>query len=193
MIQYSRLSHVNIVVDDMAKAIEFYSKTLQAKPFLEFPRFRNSGFARSAGFLDDPESVCVSICFMKLASTDEFSLELMEYHSPAGATDIYYKKTNDQGGPRHIALGVENIDEAFEHVKKQPGVRLINESPEYRPFTIDSIGDNEFLFFDEALNNDVHARLSVQDTVGRIRYFYFLDPYGVQWEFEQNQPHRTLE
>lgn len=117
MIKYNRLSHVNIVVDDMGKAIEFYSNTLQAKPFLAFPRFRNAGFARSAGFLDNPESVCVSICFLKLPSSDEFSLELMEYHSPAGADVIHYKQTNDLGGPRHIALGVENIDEAFEHVK----------------------------------------------------------------------------
>ncbi|WP_062260225.1 VOC family protein [Endozoicomonas arenosclerae] len=185
MIQFKQLSHINIVVDEIEEATRFYRETFFAEPFLDFPHFRNSGFARSAGFLDQPESVEVSIRFLILPSEDELKLELMQYHSPQGEQEIRFKKTNDLGGPRHVAMNVTEIDAAFEHIKKQPGVRLINSAPEYRPFRIDEISDNEFSFFDDELNKDPDSRQGVRKMVAGIRYFYFIDPYGVQWEFEQ--------
>ena len=186
MIHYAGLSHINIVVDNMEEASRFYRNTLHAQPAIEFPHFfRNRGFARSAGFLQEPCAVDVSIRFLILPTEDKLTLELMEYHSPRGSQAVAFKHTNDLGGPRHIALNVRNFDEAFEHVKSQPGVRLINESPEYKPFQIDPINNDEFSFFDDTLNENPEARQNIKDMIGQIRYFYFIDPYGVQWEFEQ--------
>ncbi len=152
-----------------------------------FPHFKNTGFGKSAGFLDDPEGVDVSICFLKLPTEDELFLELFEYHQPEGKAYVTRKKTNDLGGPRHIAVGVSNIEEAFEFIKKKPGIQLISDAPEYRPFTIDGITPDEFYFFDDAQNDNLTAKKAVCDTVGRIKYFYFMDRYGVQWEFEQKE------
>ncbi len=185
MIRYTRFSHINIVVDDIEKATTFYCDTLMAQPTVEFPHFKNNNFARSAGFLENPENVDVSIRFLELPTEEKITLELMEYHTPSGNSDITFKKTNDMGGPRHIALGVSNIDEAFKYVKGMPGVRMINESPDYKPFQIDPVTDEEFSFFSDEIEDDHEVRLAVRNMVRQIRYFYFIDPYGIQWEFQQ--------
>lgn len=35
------------------------------------------------------------------------------------------------------------------------------------------------------MENNQAAKQSVCDIVSKIRYFYFIDKYGIQWEFEQ--------
>jgi methylmalonyl-CoA/ethylmalonyl-CoA epimerase len=80
---------------------------------------------------------------------------------------------------------VKNIDKAFNHVKSQEGVRLISDSPDYFPYKIDDITVDEFSFFDESLENDFNEKEKARSIVGNIRYFYFIDKYGVQWEFEE--------
>ncbi|MGY0220095.1 VOC family protein [Endozoicomonadaceae bacterium StTr2] len=185
MIQFSRFSHINIVVDNMDKATAFYSKTFQAEPTVEFPHFKNRNFALSAGFMEKPDDVDVSIRYLQIPTEDNFTLELIEYHSPVGSQQIEWKQTHDLGGPRHVSLGVSNIDEAFEFVKSQPGVKMINESPDYKAHQIGPITDEQFALFDEHLDRDQATRHDIREMVKQIRYFYFLDPYGVQWEFEQ--------
>ncbi|MEZ5840584.1 MAG: VOC family protein [Hyphomicrobiales bacterium] len=178
------VSHVNIGVPDLGEAIAFYGKLLDARPIRSFPRFRNAGFARSAGFLERPEDIEVSIAFLEIPGAG-LTLELMQYHSPAAEDRIARLGVNDIAGVRHIALKVVAIDEAFSHVAAIPGVRLINPSAEYRPFRIDGIAASEFQFHDPLLEADAGEKAKVAEIVGRIRYFYFVDPYGVQWEFEQ--------
>ena len=185
MIQYDTLGHINIVVDDIERATDFYRNALGAEPMQDFPHFKNVGFAKSAGFLDAPEAVDVSIRFLKLPTKEGVFIELMEYHEPAGVACCECKATNDRGCVGHIALRVTNIDEAFEHLKSFDGVRMINESPEYRPFRIDDITPDQFRFFDDELESNAAGKQGVCEIVGSIRYFYFLDPYGVQWELEQ--------
>ncbi len=184
MIQYDGLGHINIIVDDIAFASDYYVDILQAKKVQRFPHFKNIGFAKSAGFLEKPEEVDVCIEFLLIPGANVF-LELMCYHQPKGANKVNYFKTNDLGGPRHICLRVKNIDEAFAHIKSKDGVRLIHDSPEYQPFKIDHIQPEDFMFFDEKSEKDINEKQKVCHTIGNIRYFYFLDRYGVQWEFEQ--------
>ena len=185
MIQYDSLGHINIVVDNIERATEFYAEAFGAVPVQDFPHFRNVGFAKSAGFLGTPENVDVTIRFLGLPTRDGIFIELMEYHNPTGVVCCEAKVAHGMGCVGHIALRVKNIDEAFDHLKAIDGVRMINEAPEYMPFKIDYIRPDEFRFYDEKMEKSVEEKEKVCKIIGSIRYFYFLDPYGVQWELEQ--------
>jgi methylmalonyl-CoA/ethylmalonyl-CoA epimerase len=132
MFSFDSLRHINVVVTDLEEATRFYQELFGASVEQTFPHFKNVGFARSAGFLDNPESVDVSIRFLKfsLKGSEDLFLELFVFHHPPGRQEITPRKTNDVGGPRHVCLRVTNIDEVFAHVKSIAGVHLINESPE---------------------------------------------------------------
>jgi len=71
-------------------------------------------------------------------------------------------KTNDAGGPRHIAMAVKDAGKMFEFLKSQKGVTMINTSSEYGP--------------------------PQELTPFPISFFYWIDPWGVQWEMEQGRP-----
>lgn len=183
MLKIHGLGHINIIVDDIEDATTYYQNLLGATPEQIFPRLKNIGFSKSAGFMDKPEAVEVSINFLHVNGAN-FYIELMEYHQPAGDKTIHYRKTNDLGGPRHICLKVSNIDEAFDFIKTQ-NVKLISDHPEYKPYKISEITPDQFKFYDAQKEADAKAKQEVCDIIGSIRYFYFIDKYGIQWECEQ--------
>ncbi len=185
MISFDTLGHVNIVVDDLEEATAFYRQAFGAVPRQTFPHFRNVGFAKAAGVLEQPDELDVSIRFLELPTREGLMLELMQYHSPGQAGATFSTRPQEAGGLGHIALRVNNIDEAFEALKGLKGVRMVHSSPEYRPFRIDPIGPSEFRFHDDALEADPQAKQSVCAMVASIKYFYFVDPYGIRWELEQ--------
>lgn len=178
------LGHINVVVPDLEEATRFYQAFFGATVEQSFPHFKNEGFARSAGFLNDPGSVEVSIRFLKIPfdrSEQGLILELFEFHCPSGAPEITFKRTHDMGGPRHICLRVTKIDEVFARVKSVNGARLINDSPAYRPELISPITPDQIVL----PRPDAAAKKAICQIVGGIRFFYALDPYGIQWEFEE--------
>lgn len=183
---YVGLSHVNIAVDDIDEAMEFYAEILGAIKKRSFRKFKNIGFSRSAGFLVAPEMVEVSISFMLIPGAN-LVLELMQYHFPVGSNKIQEKNVYDVEGVKHIAITVNQIDKAYEYVKSKAGVRLINSSDEYLPFKIDEVTSAEVELYNVS---DQDYQLEVEKVCGivsNIRYFYFIDQYGVQWEFEQGE------
>lgn len=179
------LGHLNIVVDDLNEAVFYYQNLFSAKQVQVFPHFRNSGFAKSAGFMQFPEKVDVTISFLEIPSTGIY-IELMQYHYPMGKKiDTSKKFSNDIGGIGHICMKVDNIDNAYFHIKNMPETKLISDHTEYQPYKIDDITPKEFQFIDIEMENNQTAKQSVCDIVSKIRYFYFIDKYGIQWEFEQ--------
>ncbi len=182
MFKFKGLGHISLNVDDINAATEYYCDLFGAKKLQQFPHLKNIGFAKSAGFLDKPDEVDVSIVFLEIPGTP-VHLELFCYHKPSGSQNINYFKANDMGGPRHICLRVNDIDTAFNSLKDKE-VTLINQSPEYKPFKIDNIKPNEFYFYDPDLENNAQEKQKICDIIGNIRYFYFIDKYGIQWEFE---------
>ena len=62
---------------------------------------------------------------------------------------------------------------------------MINESPDYKPYMLDKVSTQEVRLFDPQLETNFQAKEQMCELVGRLRFFYFLDPYGVQWEIEQ--------
>lgn len=186
MIKFDSLAHINIIVDDIEAATNFYVEVFNATPVQDFPNFKNVGFAKSAGFLENPNEVDVTIRIIKFPTNDNLLLELMEYHYPTGPIVCSRKVANGRGCVGHVALGVSNIDEAFHFLKTIDGVTMINQSPEYKPFKLDPIQLSEFKFFDSEMEADAKNKEDMCTAVGNISYFYFLDPYGVQWELVQS-------
>lgn len=89
-------------------------------------------------------------------------LELMLYEFPKGDQEIHFHKTNDAGGIRHVAMEVTNAVAVYHWLSRQKGVKLLADEPP------------------SLLAPDPQT------------FFYFIDPYGVQWEFEQGRPMRRV-
>ena len=159
------LSHVNIVVDGLDKATEFYNRTMgfviasNKDGLIDFPHYKSSAFAKDAGFLDG--EVDVDVRFLKHPQAGIF-LELMVYHYPRGSKEIHSYGVNDMGGPRHIAIEVTDIAKVFEHLRSQPDVEMINPSDQYGPPL--PLGNAD------------------------VSFFYWRDPYWVIWEMETGRP-----
>lgn len=88
----------------------------------------------------------------------QIHLELMYYESPKGIQEVSFHKTNDVGGIRHVALEVNNIHEVYDWLKDQEGVKMLSDSQPQK------------------LSPDPQT------------FFYWLDPFGVQWEMEEGRP-----
>ena len=92
---------------------------------------------------------------------------------------------NDVSGARHVALKVTNIEEAFLHIKSMPDTQLINQTNAYRVFQISETLPSEVRFFDQDLRESDERNIQTARILSGVRYFYFIDKYGLQWEFEQ--------
>lgn len=93
--------------------------------------------------------------------------------------------TKERNGVRHVALEIQNIDEAFKYIKTCPDITLINPSEQYGPYKIDDITADEVQFFEADMEADGNIKKQLCQTISNTYYFYFIDKYGVQWEFEQ--------
>ncbi|MFQ7875773.1 VOC family protein [Enterocloster sp.] len=183
-LKFTDFAHINIVVDDIDTGIQYYRELLEAVPIQIFRNFKNTGFAKAAGFLEDAEDISLSIAFLEIPGT-KLTLELMQYLEPATVNAQHIEDVNNINGVRHVALEINNIEEAFEYIKSLPDIKLINPSDSYRPYKIDDITPEQVRFFDTEKENNLDAKREVCETIGNTYYFYFLDKYGVQWEFEQ--------
>ena len=178
------LSHVCIIVDDIMEAFRYYERILGAEPDQCIPHYRNKGFFQAAGFVECPEEGDISIGFLNVPGTG-LTMEIMEYHNPKGRKEPMIFGANDVSGARHVALKVKNIEEAFDYIKAQPDVTLINTSPAYRVFQISETNPEDFYYFDPVKEADKNGKKEAADILSHVKYFYFIDKYGLQWEFEQ--------
>lgn len=97
----------------------------------------------------------------------------------------YLLRANDVSGARHVALKITNIDEAFLYIKSMPDTRLINETDDYQVFQISETYPDEVHFFDQDMKEMDERKHQTAKILSEVRYFYFIDKYGLQWEFEQ--------
>ena len=184
MPRFTGLSHVCIFVDDMMEAAAYYQKLLGAVPDHYLSHWRNKGFFQAGGFVREAKDGDVSIAFLNVPGT-KLTLELMQYHYPKGRKEPVIFAANDVSGARHVALKITNIEEAFEHIKSMPDTKLINETDEYRVFQISETQPSEVRFFDQDLRESDERNVQTAKILSGVRYFYFIDKYGLQWEFEQ--------
>lgn len=181
MISFKGINHFSIVVDNIEKASLYYKNLLRAKPVLGHDHFKNEGFALSAGFIENPEKIEVSIRFLKISGVKAM-IELIEFHNPKGKQRPDYYDANDVSGVRHIGIEVEDIEEAFSWVADHDEVRLISDFKDYRPHTMSELGSEDVRIFGEHAGNTEIKKAQARE-ISKIIFFYFLDKYGVQWEF----------
>ena len=105
----TKLDHIGIAVKDMEKALAFYRDTLGIT---------------STG-TETIEEQKVRVAFLPLGDTE---LELLESTAPDGPVAKFIEKRGE--GIQHIALRVENIEEALDALKEK-GVQLIDQKPRY--------------------------------------------------------------
>ena len=178
------LSHICIFVDDMEQAVDYYRALLGVQPDHCLSHWRNEGFFQAGGFVDEAADGEVSIAFVNVPGT-KLTLELMQYHHPKGRTEPVVFAANDVSGARHVALKVTNIEAAFAHIQAMPDTRLINETEAYRVYAISQTQPSEVRFFDQAPGETDGRNVQTVKILSQVRYFYFIDRYGLQWEFEQ--------
>ena len=101
------ISHINVVVNDIEVATEFYRTVLgfeqaaNADGPMDYRGVDLASFARDAGF--DDGRVSLDVRFLKHPEVGVY-LELFTYHHPKGDQTIHRRKTNDLGGIRHREL-----------------------------------------------------------------------------------------
>ncbi|MGC1072496.1 VOC family protein [Pantoea agglomerans] len=182
MIEITDFGHINIIVQDVDEATDFYRRLFGFELVQSFKGFKNDGFAKSAGYLN--EEVNVDINFLKIPNTKIY-IEIMRYIYPASNNKINDYPPNYLGGPRHIALRTKKIKEAFQFIKKTQGVHLINKSNNYKPTKLSKVSHEDFIFANEELNNDINLKIKASEISNSISFFYFTDKFGVTWEIEE--------
>lgn len=159
------LSHVCINVPDVDEAFEFYHRVLGFEIMqagkrwgdFDFRNMTNEAFCKDAGFLDGK---CKLDCLWLKHPHMNINLELFHYYEPASVNHLIEKlpDTHDIGGIKHISYAVDNAEKAFNFLREQRGVTMINTNSEYFPVRMDPFP---------------------------FKFFYWRDPYGVQWECEE--------
>ncbi len=62
---------------------------------------------------------------------------------------------------------------------------MINTTDDYRVYQISETSYTDFYFFDQERQNDKEEKKKSAEILSNTKYFYFIDKYGLQWEFEQ--------
>lgn len=156
------ISHINVVVnDDIDTGAKYYQDTIGFSPASNADGPMHYTNITNNGFCVDAgfESCRVDILFLKHEITNLY-LELFFYYEPdTGNTKIPIQQTNDVGGIRHIAVEVLDAVDTYNTLKAK----------------------------------DHQGRFITKDTPIPLdpfpyTFFYWVDRYGVQWEFEQGRP-----
>ena len=105
----TKLDHIGIAVKNIDEALAFYRDTLGLSSVGE----------------EVIEEQKVKVAFLPLGDTE---LELLESTSPDGPVAKFIEKRGE--GIQHVALRVENIEEALKELKEK-GFRLIDQQPRY--------------------------------------------------------------
>lgn len=108
----NRVDHIGIAVPDLEQAKKFYEETLGIK-------------------IVKPDEVveeqCVKVSFVPCGDTE---IELLESTTPDGPIARYLEKNGGRSGIQHIALNVDNIEEAIKEMQDK-GVQMIDNEPRY--------------------------------------------------------------
>jgi catechol 2,3-dioxygenase-like lactoylglutathione lyase family enzyme len=164
------ISHLNVVVDDIEAATEFYATVLgferaaNADGPMDYPGVDLASFARNAGLGDTP--ISLDVRFLKHPEMGLY-LELFTYQEPKGDQAIRRRNTNDLGGIRHVALEVTDAVATHAFIRSQ------QDAYDKRGLHIEILGGDH---------------IPEEITPYPYKFFYWIDPWGVQWEMEEGRP-----
>lgn len=109
MMKVLKVDHIGIAVKNLEESIKFYTNVLGLE-------------ATGTEVITDQK---VKVAFLPCGGSE---LELLESTAPEGSIAKFIEKNGE--GIQHIALQVDNIEEALSALKEK-GVRLIDEKPRY--------------------------------------------------------------
>lgn len=107
----SRVDHIGIAVNNLEETIHFYEEVLGIT-------------CNGTEIVEDQK---VKVAFFPVGDTE---LEFLESTEKDGPIAKYIEKNGGRNGIQHIALRVENIEEAIEEMKAK-GYTMIDEKPRY--------------------------------------------------------------
>jgi catechol 2,3-dioxygenase-like lactoylglutathione lyase family enzyme len=158
------ISHINVVVNDsIDMGTTYYEETLGCMPAYNTDGKMEYRNITNYGFCLDAgfdEGACrVDIVFLKHEVLNLY-LELFYYYDPyQGNLQLPTFETNDVGGIRHLAVEVEDAVSTYNELKAMDHQgRCITQET---PVPLDSFP---------------------------YTFFYWVDKYRTQWEFEQGRP-----
>lgn len=105
------VDHIGLAVPNLEEALKFYEDVLG---------FKCEG-------TEVVEEQKVKVAFLPVGDTE---LELLESTSEDGPIAKFIEKNGGRGGIQHIALRVDNIEDAIEEIKSK-GYKMIDEKPRY--------------------------------------------------------------
>eukprot|EP00808_Paulinella_micropora_P000083 g68169.t1 len=162
------LSHLNVVVKgSVDEASAYYQEVLGFEPASNADGLMDYRNITLQSFCLDAGFVdgkCrVDIVFLK-HKTIHMYLELFRYYEPESTYPFQLRATNDVGGVRHIAVEV-----------------------------LDAVHTYHTLHAMDHQGTFLTQQEPVQLTPFPYYFFYWIDKYGVQWEFEQGRPVKYFE
>ena len=126
--EFERIFHVNICVTDLDRSLKWYQEVLGMKvvegPFMgEGPAMRGIGIGAESVGVDSKTAVKVRGAFLRWSDNEhEAVIDLLEFINPRPVGAPY--ETLHNIGIARIALGVKDVDAAYEDLKSK-GVKFI--------------------------------------------------------------------
>jgi catechol 2,3-dioxygenase-like lactoylglutathione lyase family enzyme len=140
--------HIGITVPNLEEATAFLVNVLGFEPFFDKGPFRSDGDWMQDELNVHPRAVMRRLRFFRCGHGS--NLELFEYEAPE---QVNTPPRNSDVGGHHVALFVDDIHAAVEHLQ-QHGVRVLG----------------------------VPKQVPAADPNGGLWWVYFLSPWGMQFE-----------
>lgn len=106
-----KVDHVGIAVNNIEETLKFYEEVLGLK-------------CEGTEVVEEQK---VKVAFLPVGDTE---LELLESTTEDGPIAKFIAKNGGRGGIQHVAVRVDNIENAIEEVKAK-GYKMIDETPRY--------------------------------------------------------------
>ena len=142
------IDHVNIVVDDIERAAQFYGEVLGL--VRGFEKTLEGAWIEKVTGISGARALCV---FMEVPNA-KTRLELLQFLTPQG-TSFSQNKMPNARGIRHIAFTVDNLDALIENLQKW-NVEIVSEPVEV-PFAVGNLGRKRLFYFYDPEGNLLEA------------------------------------
>ena len=106
-----KVDHIGIAVNNLEETLKFYEEVLGLK-------------CEGTELVEEQK---VKVAFLPVGDTE---LELLESTTEDGPIAKFIAKNGGRGGIQHVAVRVDNIENAIEEVKAK-GYKMIDETPRY--------------------------------------------------------------
>jgi catechol 2,3-dioxygenase-like lactoylglutathione lyase family enzyme len=147
------IDHVNIVVEDIERAVRFYSEVLGLKR--GFEKTLEGAWIDKVTGVPGAKALCV---FMESPRGEDESpktrIELLQFLAPVSAAFPENSRPNTRG-IRHLAFNVDNLDALILRLREWD-VEIVSEPVEV-PFAVGNLGRKRLFYFYDPEGNLLEA------------------------------------